>query len=964
VHEVTGDGHGLRVGVLGPLVLEVDGSPVEVPGTRRRAVLALLAVGAPDPVGTDRLVDGVWPSEPPASGRTALQSHVSRLRRHLGPYGNRLASTGAGYRLDLRAGELDAARFDELARGARDRAADDPSTACSVLREAVSLWRSSPLAELSAVEPLAAWARATTDAWLAACDLLAECSLRCRVAGAAERSAIGALAEDPLRESTVLLLMRALAEQGRTAHALRAGNELRVRMREQTGLDPSPALADLEQELAARSEAPAGPQIPKRSASVPAGGLVGREAELAGLRRLLASDRLVTIVGPGGVGKTRLATELAHRAAGGTDVTVVGLAAVTDPTAVPDVLARALGVEAGSGDPLERCVVRLRTHPHLLVLDNCEHVLGIVRDVVATLLARCARLTVLATSRERLALDSEQTSPLAPLPMPSEHDRDHIGAVPSVALFLDRARRARAGFAPDDAELARIARIVRALDGLPLAIELAAGRLSSLGVEDLERRLDRALDLLGGGGGAAVDRQGRHRTLRAAVQWSYDLLPADEQRLFRHLAAFPGGFDLATAEEVASGLAGSADPATMLAHLVDSSMVVAELDGAPRYRMLDTLRSFALDQLAATGEMDDARATLLRLSVALAAELDAAYETEDEARSDRRLRVELANLRAAWRLARDIGDLDAAATLAVSLYSHASWRELTELFRWSLELSDDPGLVGHPSEAQVLGVAAEAAWSSTGDLERAETLAERAVAAVRPGDELGYALANWARADVHLLLGRYREGAELAIAARTGTRWEAEGYAQAAIAAAYEGDLARAQEMATEARARTGGPTLRAYVRYVEGEAANLGGQLDAAKAAYRDAIEGAQRVGASFIVGIASVGLVTAQAAAGDVAAALAGYRRLLDLWERTGAWTQQWTTLRNLATLLDQLGDAASAEELRAAADRAPEAASVAGTVRAPQDPALDPAANRAGALARAREAITQAERTVRSR
>jgi predicted ATPase len=687
--------------------------------------------------------------------------------------------------------------------------------------------------------------------------------------------------------------------------------------------------------------------------------LFGREAELTGLTRLLTAERLVTIVGPGGVGKTRLALELAQRSRRTAEVYVVELAPVTDPAAVPDVLARALGVESGAGDPMARCVLHLRHGGRLLVLDNCEHVLDAVRQLVTTLLHSCPELTVLATSRERLSVASEQTSVLAPLPMPGARDTDRMESVPSVALFLARARRVRSDFTPDPAQLATLARLVRALDGLPLAIELAAGRVSSLGLDDLEARLDRALDLLRL---PAVDNSGRHHTLRAAIEWSYDLLPPSHRRLFRHLAVFPGGFDLATAEQLSRHLDPSEDSTTMLTRLVDCSMVIAELEGAPRYRMLDTLRAFGLDRLAASGELEDARTYMLRWAVALAAELDAAYETEQEPFADRRLRIELANLRAAWRLSRETGDLATSASLAVDLYAHASWRELTELFRWSLELAEDPALVGHPSEACVLGAAAEAAWSSAGDLDRAERYARRGADAVRPGDARGHALANWALADVHLFLGRYEEAGDLAIEARERTRWIAEGYAQAAIAAAYAGDLTRARAMADDARARIGGPTLRAYVCYIDGEIANLEGDFGTAETHYRESIGQARAVGATFIAGIASVGLVSAQAAAGDTADALTGYRDLLDLWERTGAWTQQWTTIRNLASLLERLDEGEIARHLRSAADQAPEAPSEGGAERTTMTDPARAAEHRATALVLARGAIDRCRQALR--
>jgi predicted ATPase/DNA-binding SARP family transcriptional activator/predicted negative regulator of RcsB-dependent stress response len=934
-------GPALEVAVLGSLALRVEGAEVDVPGVRRRAVLAMLAAAAPQAVTADRLVDAIWPGDAPASGRAALQSHVSRLRRHLGPCAGRLERVEGGYRLLLDPGGLDATRFETLLAEARAVAPDDPGRACPVLVEALGLWRGDPLPELAEVEPVASWCRALADQRLDALDLLSASARRAGDATLAVRAAQEAVALDPLREPGVLALVRALASQGRASEALRAAAAFRHRLVEEVGLDPTPALAELESEVAAGTlasgDAPVAPprEGPGRDRpslrSPPAGALLGREAELAGLERLVATERTVTVVGPGGVGKTRLALEVAHRAAARSepaDVTVLHLAPVTDAAAVDEVLARSLGLAGGAAGPRVRALARLQHAPHLLVVDCCEHLLAPVRDLLSDLLDACADLAVLATSRERLGLPGEQVSRLAPLRMPALQPEPQpptstgapgLAQVPSVALFVDRARRARPELDVGSLDLAAVARIVRALDGMPLAIELAAGRLSSLTLADLEARLDRALDLLSGPGRTPDDR---HGTLRAAVAWSYDLLTAEEQRLFRNLAAFPGGVDLATVESVAADLGVGADPATALARLVDASMVVADLGDRPRYRMLDTLRRFGLDALDAAGEAGDAAVRLRRWALDVVGRCDAAYETESEPDACLLLVDELANLRTAWRAARDAGDLDAAASMVVELYSLMSWRDLAEVWGWYLELAADPHLVGHPREAQVLGAASEAAWSSRGDLELSEALARRAVAVAQPHDERGTSLARWALADLLLFRGRYREGARMAIEARESTRWAAEGYAQAALALTFAGDLDEARANLASAEAHAGGPTLRGYLAYVRGELANAAGERDAARTAYQEAIERARRLDATFLEGIAEVGLVTVLAADGRVSEALEGYAALLDRWERSGSWTQQWTTIRNLADLLERLGDQRVATLLRAAADAAPEA------------------------------------------
>ena len=283
--------------------------------------------------------------------------------------------------------------------------------------------------------------------------------------------------------------------------------------------------------------------------------LIGRDAELADIIEMVGAERLVTLVGPGGVGKTTLAMEAARRDRTGRETAVVNLTSVTDPTVLADVLASAIGLRGNIGDPLLAAVSLLRSRPWLVVIDNCEHLLPAVRDLVATLCQHCSELTIVTTSRERLALAFEQVYPVAPLALPAADQVEDLASVPSVALFVERARRVRPGFATD-AQAAAIAKVVRRLDGMPLAIELAAGRLSSLSLADLDRRLDRAWTSCP----RAPMSSTHHGTLRAAIEWSYNLLPDDEQRLFRILAVFPDGFDLAIAEDIAREVTPAARP--------------------------------------------------------------------------------------------------------------------------------------------------------------------------------------------------------------------------------------------------------------------------------------------------------------------------------------------------------------------------------------------------------------------
>jgi predicted ATPase/DNA-binding SARP family transcriptional activator len=913
----------VRVEVLGPLRLVVDGVPVDVPGPKRRAVLALLALAEGRIVPVDHLLDALWPTEVPESGRQALHTHVSRLRAHFGTAAARLQTRHDGYRLELAADELDVARARALLATARAMAGPD---AFAVLREAHGLWRGPMLADLTdvtriatAVEGCAQLRREITDGLIAAGIAAGRGDEVCGLAA-------DALAADPLREPAVLLLMRALATAGRAAEALRTAREFRRRLVEETGLDPSPALGELERDIAggAAGPPPARPEVRAR----PTTRLVGRDDEVAALPRLLADERLVTIVGPGGVGKTRVALEVAGRSDAST---VLLLAPVTDPAAIPHALAAALNLNVLQGDVLTACVAVLAHRTGPLVIDNCEHLLDAVRDTAEAVLAGCPDLTVLATSRERLGLAAEYAFRLAPLPLPGP-DQD-LPQVPSVAVFLDRAARARPGPAPTPAELRTVADIVRRLDGMPLAIELAAGRLSTFSLTDLHRRLDRSLDLLGDGRPTA---DARHRTLRATVEWSYDLLTDDERRLFRQLSVFVDGVDLETAERIGTEMGLRPDPGTALAHLVDASMIDVAFDGATRYRMLETLRAYGLDRLAEAGEEEAAGERFVRWAVELAEWIGTVLSTEREADADTVLRRELPNLRAAWRLARGRGLLADAAAMVTALYEAMSYRDLVELRGWAEELADDPAIAAHPNAAAVLGTAAEAAYHR-GDHPRAERLARAGLE--RATDDVGrwYCLIPlaWAK----LARGAYPEVVEHCLAATALARRASEALGGAALASVYAGDADEARALIGRVHGGAASPSQRAWIAYVAGEIESRTGHNELAERHYLSAIELARGSGATFIVGIATVGLLTVRAADGRVGDALHGYREVIDYFARTGNWTHLWATLRDLAGLLRTLGDDGPAALLVAAAAAAPDApAAVPPPPLVPGTPVLD--------------------------
>lgn len=942
-----------RVEVLGPLRLVVDGAAVDVPGPKRRAVLALLALAEGRTTTVDHLMDALWPSEIPEAGRQALHTHVSRLRGHLGPAADRLETRHDGYRLQLARDDLDVTQARALLAMARVRTQQDPAAALSLLREAHALWRGPVLADLTDIAPIAAAVEGCAQLRREVTDALVASAIGAGRADDVMGLAAASLAADPLQETAVRLLMRALAATGRAPEAMRIGREYRQRLADETGLDPSPALGELEREIAGGA---AGPPHPQPAAPVqPTSRLIGREAQVAALHRLLAAERLVTLAGPGGVGKTRVAMEVARRS---DPATVVLLAPVTDPGGIPYALAAALGLKVVQGDVLSACVAVLSDRPGLLVIDNCEHLLDAVRDTVGVILSSCPQLTVLTTSREPLGLAAEYASRLAPLPLPGP-DQDPA-QVPSVAVFLDRARRVRPAPPPTPAELDTVADIVRRLDGMPLAIELAAGRLSTFSLADLRGRLDRSLDLLGGG---LPSGDPRHRTLRATIEWSYELLTEDERRLFRHLSVFADGVDLDAAERIAADLDVQPGPDSVLARLVDASMIQPDFEGPTRYRMLEPLRAFGLDRLAAADEDQAAAGRMLRWAVELTAWIETTLATEREPEADAVLRRELPNLRAAWRLARSQGCLDEAAAMVVALFEAVAYRDLIEIRDWAEELPDDPALATHSRATAVLGTAAEAAYHR-GDYRRADRLAR---AGLERADDAGswYCLMSLSVAD--LARGAYGDAVAHALAAAARGTQPRENLGIAALATAYAGDLTEARTLNDRGLADAASPSMRSWSAYVAGEIETCAGHSELAEQHYLRAIDLARTSGATFLVGVATVGLLAVRATAGRIHDALRGYRDVIDYFARTGNWTHQWVTLRNLADLLRQLDDNEPAALIDAAADRAPDAPAVA--VGAPDAPAADrsadagppphsaavaPPAGRAAVLELARRAI----------
>lgn len=746
----------MRVAILGALEVRRDETLVPVAGGRVRALLVRLALDAGRDVGRRTLIDAVWEESPPADAGHALQALVSRLRRGLGA--EVVLSGAAGYRLALAPDAVDALAFEAAARaGAAALRAGDAGGAATTLAAALASWRGPALGELAGDRRFAREAADRLEALrLAATADRIEADLLLGGGAGLVPELDGLTGAHPLHERLAAQRMRALAAAGRSAEALDAYERIRRRLDDQLGALPSGdlraahlAVIDGSAGATPRAAGPGAPgdavaagpppavvsgtaagpppaagppgpgpamvPTPAPEAATPAPrrtnlrhtltSFVGRKDEVERLDALLADHRLLTLIGPGGAGKTRLAGEVAGRQAGRAvdGVWMVELATITDPADVGAGVLGALGLReasllrqsgpgagitaSGSGmpgapgaagpgqagpashsdtEPVEHLLDVLAERETVLVLDNCEHLIAAAAVLADRLLAHCPRLRIIATSREPLGIAGERLEIVPPLGLPpAGADAEAALQHPAVRLFADRAAAAAPGFAVDEQTVGSVVEICRRLDGLPLAIELAAARLRSLPAPQIAARLDDRFRLLTGGSRAALPRQ---QTLRAVVDWSWDLLTEDERLVARRVAVFPAGVTPESAAAVCAGDGLDEDAVLdLLAALVDRSLLVLVDRGVPRYRMLETLREYGAEQLAAQGELAATRTAHARFFAALADEADAHLRGPGQLSWFRRLEAERDNLLAALRWLADEGDARAALRLALDL---------------------------------------------------------------------------------------------------------------------------------------------------------------------------------------------------------------------------------------------------------------------------------------------------------
>ncbi len=836
-----GHNGGVRVAILGPLeVHDDDGAAIAVAGARLRGLIARLALAGGQPVSTGALAEAVWDFTPPADVANALQTLVSRARRALGGAAA-VEQSAAGYRLAVTPDDVDALRFERL-------------LAEGQVAEALAQWRGPALADAGDfAEP---FARRLEDLRLDARVTLLGRELDAGGAGARASELEVLVAEHPLHEKLTGLLMRALAATGRQADALAAYAALRARLADELGIDPGPPLQSVHLEVlrgeAAGAAEPAGRVRTNLRAQLTS--FVGRQDEVARVRKSLERYRLVTLVGPGGAGKTRLAAEVGAELRDDTTgdapdgIWIVELASVTDASDVPKAVLGSVGLREtrllaeGTGsqritsrDARTRLLEGLADVRALFVLDNCEHLIDACAHLADALLAHSPMLRILATSREPLGVTGESLFVVPPL-----------GEDPAVRLFADRAAAVSPDFTVDGATRPLVSDIVTRLDGLPLAIELAAARLRTLPLAEVSRRLADRFRLLTGGSRTALPR---HRTLRAVVEWSWELLTPAERLLAMRFSVFPAGATTDAVATVCASKAGAdgelaADEVDeLLSSLVDKSLLQPLADGT-RLRMLETIREFGAEKLAGRGEVGELRRRHAEHYTALMLDAAPRLLTRDQLSWLAQVRADRDNILAALRYWCDAGEADNALSLAIALSVMALLLGAdADTAEWTAEALAVPG------EADPgLRAIAEAVHMVTSVLNPVAA-AGRVGAAGRPGlterldavDIGKYPLAGLLRPVYALFIkddDRVREYLEQARG--VGDEWlSAAAWLMTAGLAENDGNVGEARFHATEAmkRFRALGERwgLSMALRIV-GNVATLDGDLDDAIATYSDA--------------------------------------------------------------------------------------------------------------------------------
>lgn len=890
-----------RLTVLGPFSLVYNGQPIDITSWRPRplALLRLLAVAAGLRRTRDEVIDLLWPDSSPDAGSANLRDVIRLIRKALDGAPLVLLRQGWVGLNPAYQWEVDLVRFEELA----DEAGDDPVR----LEAALSLLQGPPLPE----DRYADWAAPLRERierrWRRLCVQVID---HHRSQGAAPRALAWAerwLAQDPLDEAALQHVIALLDAVGQRPEALRRARQFAGRLAEELGVAPAPETEALVERIrlgadrTEQSAVTALPASPNASPSVPlpvqATSFIGRGREIGEVADLLRRDdvHLLTLTGPGGIGKTRLAVRVAGDAADAfpDGVAFVPLASLVDPDHVGGMVAAALGVKEAGGTSITQATMQyLRHRRMLLLLDNFEHLLP-AASYVAHLIAECPRLRILVTSRALLQLSAEHRYEVPPLPVPATDplvDAAALERQDAVALFVDRARAVQDRFALADTNVSAVCAICRCLDGLPLAIELAAARVRLFPPQALLQQLASRLGLLVGG---SRDRPARHQTLRGTIDWSYQLLSPSEQRLFADLGVFAGGCDLAAAAAVCN-VDGTLDMVEELTALVDKSLVRQVGEQEPRFSLLETIREYAAEKLAGMGGRDAIRRRHAEHFLALAREIEPALTGPRQGACLARVDTELDNLRAAlaWLLEQD--RVEEELCLAGDLYWFWLVRgHCSEGRRW---LEDGLARRAHLAP----DARAAALWAlggiaiQQGDHERVASPLAEALALFRAlGDDAGSArtlnllgVAAWRQGEYAQAIALYEEG--LRLATDLGDQRErAFALVNLGIAVYRQGDRAVGRKHLTDALAlnRMRGDrysTLHALINL--GYDSTLRGELGEAETMFEEVLATARGLGMKRFIAYALENLGTVSTLQGNHDRAAAQLRETLQLGREMG--------------------------------------------------------------------------------
>jgi predicted ATPase/DNA-binding SARP family transcriptional activator len=773
--------NGLRIELLGPVEAWVDGRPVALGGRLPRALFAVLALMGGRVVTIDQLIDELWGEEPPARARDSLQMHVSRLRKGLveaGADGDRLVSRAGGYLLEVRPGERDVDRWQHaLERARRARADGEPQVARQRVEEALAVWHGEPLAGVSMNSLLAAERARLEEERLAAIVEGVELDLELGRHGELLGELEALVIAHPFKERIVELQMLALYRSGRQADALAAFQVARGRFVDELGIEPAEQLRKLHEDVlqhsaelsspvdqTARTKVEVQPRLAApialadRRLPVPPNRTIGREHEVVAIAERLraGSVRLLTLTGPGGVGKTRLALEAARavRCDFADGAHFVSLAALQQPQGVPAAIVEALGIMVLSGESADQAAERFLAAKHLLlVADNFEHLLA-AAPFIGGLLGACPSLTVLATSREPLALHAEERYPVSPLALPdlgTPEDPKALAGTDAVALFCERARAHDPDFRLSTANANAVAEICRRVDGLPLAIELAAARCGLLAPREIAQRLDAAVGALGAG---ARDAPARQQTLRATLDWSHDLLSEPARTCFARFGVFAGGATVQASETITG-----ADIDT-LDDLVAKNLLVRHEHphDETRLGMLETIHAYACERFAAAADREAVGERHYRHFLTLAERhaTERALWSADRNEHLGQLDAERDNLHAA--LAWAVGEGSAGRALSMAAAIAEYWRMRSrpaDAVSWIDQVLGQPGADAYPGlRVRLLTAKAMALWDLGRAAEQPAVWAEAEAVARALGDPVILSRALQARVSGEYLADR------------------------------------------------------------------------------------------------------------------------------------------------------------------------------------------------------------------